>query len=317
MKKSIKKLITIMLMISLFVAVGIKEVKAVEATASLVSSKTTVKAGESFTVTLKVSSEQGLNGVIAEIKYDTEKLELESATAGANWGDLSSGTQLALIATADNLKTSDVYSITFKVKSGATGEVEIKTGEIQVDTMEQGNDSSVKVEAKTVKVTIGNEGTVEEKTLSKIEVTKNPNKTKYKVGEKIDTTGMIVKATYSDGSSKEITNYTYSPIEKLSLTDKKITIKYTEGEKTETTTVAIEVVKEGEESQTGAGTGSGSSSGESSETGTGSGKNTKVDNTTAKSEIPKAGAKGIIVPIILVATIAGIAYITNKKYKEI
>lgn len=43
----------------------------------------------------------------------------------------------------------------------------------------------------------------------KVEVTTMPDKTKYKFDEQFDPTGMIITATYSDGSTSEITNYTY------------------------------------------------------------------------------------------------------------
>ena len=49
-------------------------------------------------------------------------------------------------------------------------------------------------------------------TLSSVAIKKMPTKKTYTVGEKFDPTGMIVKLTYSDGSTKEITSgYTYTP----------------------------------------------------------------------------------------------------------
>ena len=50
-------------------------------------------------------------------------------------------------------------------------------------------------------------------TLSSVTIKKLPTKKTYTVGEKFDPTGMIVKLTYSDGSTKEITSgYTYTPM---------------------------------------------------------------------------------------------------------
>jgi hypothetical protein len=43
-----------------------------------------------------------------------------------------------------------------------------------------------------------------------IKITSLPEKTVYYVGERIDYTGLNVTATYSDGSEKEITDYTLS-----------------------------------------------------------------------------------------------------------
>ena len=50
--------------------------------------------------------------------------------------------------------------------------------------------------------------TVKENTVTKIEITKQPTKTEYIEGQNFDATGMIVKATYLDGTEKEITDYT-------------------------------------------------------------------------------------------------------------
>ena len=53
---------------------------------------------------------------------------------------------------------------------------------------------------------------------------------------------MVVKATYNDGSSKEITGYTVTDGEKLTAGKTSVTISYTEGEVTKTTTQSITVV---------------------------------------------------------------------------
>lgn len=62
--------------------------------------------------------------------------------------------------------------------------------------------------------------------LEGIEITTSPSKTSYKVGEDFDKTGMVVKAKYSDGTSKEITDYTIK--DGINLTEGKanVTIEY-------------------------------------------------------------------------------------------
>ena len=85
------------------------------------------------------------------------------------------------------------------------------------------------------------------KTLKSIAVTTNPTKTSYNAGEKFQTNGMVVKATYgnSQGSdtTETITGYTCNPLTSTALTssDNKVTISYTEGGVTKTTEVAIDV----------------------------------------------------------------------------
>ena len=62
--------------------------------------------------------------------------------------------------------------------------------------------------------------------LTKIAVTKRPSKSTYYVGEKFSTEGMVVTATYNDGSRKAVNDYKYSPDGALSLSDTKINITY-------------------------------------------------------------------------------------------
>ena len=80
---------------------------------------------------------------------------------------------------------------------------------------------------------------VVEKTLERIEITKNPNKTEYEEGEKFDKTGMVVTAVYSVNSRETVTDYTYAPTGSLTANDKRVIITY----KGKTTTISISVKK--------------------------------------------------------------------------
>ncbi len=80
---------------------------------------------------------------------------------------------------------------------------------------------------------------VVEKTLERIEITKNPNKTEYEEGEKFDKTGMVVTAVYSDNSKETVTDYAYTPTGSLTANDKRVIITY----KGKTTTISISVKK--------------------------------------------------------------------------
>ena len=83
--------------------------------------------------------------------------------------------------------------------------------------------------------------TVKSKELTGISVTKAPNKANYKVGENFDKTGMVVTATYSDGSTAAVTGYTVTDGENLTVGKTSVTISYVEGGITKTTTQAITV----------------------------------------------------------------------------
>lgn len=82
---------------------------------------------------------------------------------------------------------------------------------------------------------------ISQKELVSIAITKAPNKTTYNANQYFTKTGMVVVATYSDGSTETITNYTHSPMRALTAADTEITISYTEDGITKTTTQPITV----------------------------------------------------------------------------
>ena len=83
--------------------------------------------------------------------------------------------------------------------------------------------------------------TVNKKSLSKIEVTTQPSKTTYIEGQNFDKTGMKVTATYNDGTTKEVTNYTITDGNNLTIGKTSVTVSYTEDGITKTTAVQITV----------------------------------------------------------------------------
>ena len=78
-------------------------------------------------------------------------------------------------------------------------------------------------------------------TLSSIVITTEPAKKKYAEGESFDATGMVVKAVFSNGLEiADVSGYTFSDAA-LTPSDESVTISYTYGEDTKTTTQAISV----------------------------------------------------------------------------
>ena len=68
-----------------------------------------------------------------------------------------------------------------------------------------------------------------------LQVTGTPSKTLYYVGDSLDSTGLTVTATYSDGSSKTVSGWTVSGFSSESVSlGSKLTISYTEGGLTKT-----------------------------------------------------------------------------------
>lgn len=65
-----------------------------------------------------------------------------------------------------------------------------------------------------------------ESELAGIEITKMPDKTDYVAGETFDDTGMVVTATYKDGATKVVTDYTVDKTTRLKIADKKAVVSY-------------------------------------------------------------------------------------------
>ena len=129
--------------------------------------------------------------------------------------------EITMIANEGDLTDLTFCSVQFKVKENtAATQTQVKltkseeTGKLLLSVMGESSED-VEFEDKVVTLEIGDEypiEVIEEKTLTKIQVTNQPTKTSYKIGEKFDTTGMKVVAKYSDGTQKVITNYTYKVI---------------------------------------------------------------------------------------------------------
>ena len=97
---------------------------------------------------------------------------------------------------------------------------------------------TISYEGKTATVEI----TVAPKTLTKIEVTTAPSKTTYVEGQDFDKTGMVVKAFYDNDTEAEVDTYTITDGTRLTTDKTSITISYTEGDVTVTTTTPITVI---------------------------------------------------------------------------
>ena len=79
------------------------------------------------------------------------------------------------------------------------------------------------------------------KTLSSITVTSGPTRTSYTEGETFDPAGIVITATYGDGTTAPVTGFTFAPSGALKASDTTVTISYTEGGVTKSATVAITV----------------------------------------------------------------------------
>ena len=152
-------------------------------------------------------------------------------------------------AVAISIDTSDIQK-TFLIETKAVDEnVEVNADESFFTTSEgfnvgqwsdlteqedEGAHGNVSIKAFTKDTSI-------KPVLDKIEITKVPTKVTYTEGENFNPTGMVVIATYSDMSTKEITDYEIKNGENLYYGQENVTISYTEGDITKTVEQKITV----------------------------------------------------------------------------
>ena len=135
------------------------------------------------------------------------------------------------------LTTFDIVSVSKIATSPAVGAALNTVGDQTITVsytdngVTQNTEFTVKVEAAPV-------------VLDSIAVTSNPTKTAYVEGDALDLAGLIIMATYSDGSSKAVTEYTTSPANGEVLDtggDQTITVSYTDNGVTENATFTVNV----------------------------------------------------------------------------
>ncbi len=87
----------------------------------------------------------------------------------------------------------------------------------------------------------GTVGKLKKPDLISLEITNNPTKTIYAVGENFDSSGMVILANYSNNKTKVITDYSITDGNNLSLSKNSVTISYTENDITKNVTTNIVV----------------------------------------------------------------------------
>lgn len=299
---------------------------AAELSISLSPNKQKVEQGAEVkvSITLNGFTRQGnQKAVEAKVVYDEKKLEYKNISWNNGWtGSISTdGTGLAANKSGQVSDSETIAEITYLVKENAT----LGTSEISVrDVLTSSDGDEVTVSNGQTSIEIvkpgvenenpggddnpgGNENPGEDnpnqKVLTDIEITTEPTKKSYKEGEKFDKTGMKVIAKYSDGTTKEITNYTYTPNGNLKTTDTQITISYEESGATKTVKIPITVLS--------------SNSGNSNQVnGNNSNQNGK-DGTTSEKNYPYTGVKDFILPIGIALIVVVVSYLGYRKYKDI
>ena len=151
------------------------------------------------------------------VKEAAPVVTLESITvSGPNKTEYKIGEELdltGLVVTA-HYSTGDEATVTGYEVSGFDSST---AGEKTITVTYQGKTAAFKV---TVKETEKPVVTLESITIS------GPTKTEYKIGDKLDLTGLVVIAHYSDGSYQEVTDYEVSGFDSAAAGEKTVTVTY-------------------------------------------------------------------------------------------
>ncbi len=95
--------------------------------------KTTVNPGDTITVTLNASCEDGLSFIGTKIEYDTNIFTLVNENVPTGWKNYGNGTLELMIDTTNKITSGQVYSLALKVKESAEeGTVKISTTDIEI-----------------------------------------------------------------------------------------------------------------------------------------------------------------------------------------
>lgn len=163
------KSIVIMLIIALIMSFSTISLAASKATITIKASNANIKVGETFTVTLSASCEDGINGIDTKYSYDTTKLELvNAAVANSTWASLGNEESITVICNSTSkITNSDIYILTFKIKEEVEvgEELEIAISETMLDS-DAATNSVYTLESGKIKVIVSNETSGEGDTLT-------------------------------------------------------------------------------------------------------------------------------------------------------
>lgn len=120
-------------------------------------------------------------------------------------------TGMVVKANYNNGTSTTLDSASYGISNGT----DLKVGQTSV---------TITYEDKSVNQTI----TVEKNSIVELKIKTPPTKVDYKEGEQFDKTGMVIEATYKDGTTKTVDNYTISDGDNLKTDQTKVNISYEE-----------------------------------------------------------------------------------------
>ena len=203
--------------------------------------------GDTVTIPVTISDNTGFAGFTLCIDYNESVMTLTNISKGNLLNNSESGAftknvsgkTINWVDSANIMGDGELMKLTFTIDGNAAPgsynvELSLKNG--NSNNFVDENSRAIHVEFENGIVTVQKPATVV--TLEKIEVATKPTKTVYQIGEALDTSGLSLKATYSDGTTKNITSgFTVSGFDSASAGTKTVTVSY-EGKKT-TFTVTV------------------------------------------------------------------------------
>lgn len=201
----------------------------------------TATVGETVSVPVMISNSSDVYGGNFTLQYDSSLLTAESYSFGSivsghtkncNLYYQSAGNLIRVTFSGADAVSSDGTLVIFTFTAKATGTA---TLEFTAYKMYDENGSSIATTISNGNVTVESKPT---KTLTSISIQSNPTKTTYYIGDSLNTSGLQLNLTYSDGSNETVTSgYTTSGFSSSSTGTKTVTVSY-DG-KTTTFTVTV------------------------------------------------------------------------------
>ena len=266
-----------------------------------------VETGKTGKVTLKLTADEDCGNISGKIKGENG-LTIKSITGKNSWSVMAYNEETGefkLLKPA-GAKVEETMEIEYQAgDQKQTGKISIENAKVTTVGYELKDLGTISKE-----ITIGEttEPPAEEKKISGIKIVTAPTKTEYTEGEKFDPTGMKVELVYTDGSTKETTDYKISKGEKLEVNQTSVVIYYTyenkELEAVQTITVKAKAAPSGTEQE--------------QEQKKDPAKETqKEDNTVAKVKNPDTGIEKMMLPIGILMVLSGVGLILYTKNKNI
>ncbi len=211
---------------------------------TLTPNKTEVQPGDTLRIAVAMQNNPGWQALDGKMTADAGltpvKIDGEDILYSQEWEDagnlafynLEEGL-LAALNTDKFTHNGDHFYVDYKVADNATPGTKLKVAftvkECLYNRIENGavaESFDVISAGTTFETTV----TVAQKpvaTLSAVSVSKNPTKTTYYVGDKLDTAGLSLTATYSDNTTKELTSgFTVGNVDMTTAGTKQVTVTY-------------------------------------------------------------------------------------------